>query len=73
MKTLKLTIEGMTCSHCVAHVKHALQSIDGVLSAEVTLTPPRAVLTAANEISPDVLQKAVADSGDYKIRMEETT
>lgn len=72
MKTLKLTIEGMVCSHCVAHVKDALQSVGGVLSAEVGLTPPRAVITASKEISLDVLQKAIAERGEYKIAIEET-
>ena len=37
-----LTIEGMTCSHCVKHVAEALRAIDGVSEVEVLLEAGRA-------------------------------
>ncbi|GHV62587.1 mercuric reductase [Spirochaetia bacterium] len=36
MKTL-LKIDGMSCDHCVKHVKDALEEISGVKSAKVSL------------------------------------
>ena len=42
-KTLK--IEGMMCAHCVAHVKSALQKVDGVKDVEVSLENKTAVVT----------------------------
>ena len=33
----KILIEGMSCEHCVAHVKDALEGIDGVASVLVNL------------------------------------
>ena len=34
---LKLIIEGMTCNHCVHSVTEALQEVEGVKSAKVSL------------------------------------
>ena len=60
-KTLK--IDGMMCPHCEATVKTALESIDGVTLAEVSHESGTAVVTLANEVSDDVLKKAVTDKG----------
>ena len=32
-----LKIEGMSCNHCVNHVKEALEGLDGVKEASVSL------------------------------------
>jgi len=32
-----LTVEGMSCGHCVMHVKSALQDVPGVTTVEVDL------------------------------------
>ena len=42
MKTVTLTIDGMMCMHCVAHVKEALEKLPGV-QAEVSLEQKNAV------------------------------
>jgi copper chaperone len=39
---LTLEIGGMSCGHCVAAVKKALEGVPGVGKVEVTLDPPRA-------------------------------
>ncbi len=44
METVTLNVEGMTCGHCVMAVKKSLEAVDGVLSVDVTLDPPRAVV-----------------------------
>ncbi|MCB0598771.1 MAG: heavy-metal-associated domain-containing protein, partial [Phaeodactylibacter sp.] len=43
-------ITGMTCSHCAEKVKKALEQVDGVQSAKVTLDPPEATLTLHHHI-----------------------
>jgi len=43
--TVTLNVKGMTCGHCVMAVKKGLEAVEGVLSADVTLAPPRAVVT----------------------------
>lgn len=63
MKTLK--VEGMMCQHCVAHVKQALEGVEGVLSVEVNLKKKTAVVTL-NETAPasdEALTAAVTAAG----------
>ena len=36
MKTV-LKIEGMSCAHCVQHVREALEAVRDVISADVSL------------------------------------
>ena len=57
----KLTIEGMTCGHCQASVKSALESVPGVTSATVDLGPGSAQV----EGDPDIqkLIRAVEEEG----------
>lgn len=44
-ETVTLSVEGMTCSHCVASVTQALEEAEGVASADVDLQSGRAVVT----------------------------
>ncbi len=60
-KTLK--IEGMMCAHCVAHVKSALQKVDGVKDVEVSLENKTAVVTLTSDVNDDVLKAAVTNEG----------
>ena len=55
-----LTIEGMMCAHCAAHVEKALNALPGV-SAVVDLAAKTAVVTGA--AGDEALKKAVADAG----------
>lgn len=61
--TTTLKINGMMCPHCEATVKTALESIDGVTSAEVSHESGTAVVTLSKKVSEDVLKKAVVDKG----------
>ena len=56
--TLRLSIEGMHCSSCVGHVEKALQSVDGVVDASVSLADSSARVSA-DGVSPDALVAAV--------------
>ena len=55
-----LTIEGMMCAHCAAHVEKALNALPGV-SAVVDLAAKTAVVTG--DADDESLKKAVADAG----------
>lgn len=61
--TTTLKINGMMCPHCEATVKTALESIDGVTSAEVSHESGIAVVTLSKKVNEDVLKKAVVDKG----------
>jgi len=59
-----LAISGMTCGHCVAAVKKALAAVPGVVKVEVTLTPPRAVVSRdPSRTTVEMLTKATAEEG----------
>ena len=60
--TKTVSIEGMMCAHCVAHVTKALNGLDGV-KAEVSLEKKNAVLDCGREVSDDEIKKAVEDAG----------
>ena len=55
-----LTIEGMMCAHCAAHVEKALNALPGV-TAVVNLAAKTAVVTG--DAGDEALKKAVADAG----------
>ena len=64
-----IIVRGMMCQHCVAHVKKALESVEGVVSAEPDLENGSAQVTLSKNVSDDVLVKAVQDAG-YEAEME---
>ncbi len=63
-KTLK--IEGMMCMHCEAHVKKALEALDGVESVVASHEKGIAVITLSAEVSDELLKKTVENEG-YKV------
>jgi copper chaperone CopZ len=60
-----LSIEGMTCGHCVARVKGALSEVQGVARAEVDLGKKLAVVEGA-VLDDALLQAAIAEAG-YRV------
>lgn len=64
-KKLKKTIavEGMMCQHCEAHVKKALEAIDGVESASPSHKDKKVEITLTKEVSDELLKKAITDAG----------
>lgn len=62
-KTLNLAVTGMSCKHCQAHVKEALEKVPGVASAEVDLEGAKACVNADDSVTADALVKAVEAAG----------
>ena len=60
--TKTMSINGMMCAHCQAHVEKALNAIDGV-EAKVNLETKTATLTLSKDVSDDVLRGAVTEAG----------
>lgn len=46
-ETITLKVTGMMCQHCVAHVKNALEAVDGVQTVEVSLENASATVTGS--------------------------
>ena len=59
----KILIEGMSCGHCVNHVKEALTELNGVTSVEVNLDSKSAVIEAAEDVKDADIKFAVEDAG----------
>ena len=60
--TKTMSINGMMCTHCQAHVEKALNAIDGV-EAKVNLEAKTATLTLSKDVSDDMLRGAVTEAG----------
>ncbi|WP_311564596.1 heavy metal translocating P-type ATPase [Peptoniphilus duerdenii] len=64
-----LKVEGMSCNHCVASVKKALEGIDGVREADVNLEDKSARVELDKDLADEALVKAVEDAG-YSAKIE---
>ena len=58
-----ILVDGMMCRHCVKHVKDALEQVEGVKSAEVSLENKTAVVELSKEVADGVLLSAVTEAG----------
>lgn len=63
-------VEGMGCMKCVAHVKEALEGLDGVSSAEVSLDDKKAVITLTNDVADEAIKSAVDEAGYDAVKIE---
>ena len=61
--TYNLSVEGMMCPRCVAHVKSTLEGVKGVKSATVDLESKKAIAEAISTTSVDKLISAVTAAG----------
>ncbi len=69
---IKKTIEirGMHCEHCVAHITEALETLEQVKSAKVSLKKENAVVKLADDsISDEALLDAIKSAGDFDARI----
>ena len=53
----------MGCQNCVHHVKEALENLEGVSGADVSLEKNTAVITLTKEIADDVIISAIDEAG----------
>lgn len=65
-----ITIEGMMCGHCQAHVKKALEALEGVQEAAVSFETGKAEVTLSAEVADSVLSAAVAGEGYKPVKIE---
>ena len=65
-----LTVEGMMCAHCQAHVQKALAGVEGVTEAVVDLESKKATVTLAQDVADQVLMDAVTEAGYTPVSCE---
>ena len=65
-RTVELSINGMTCGHCVASVTEELSEVPGVLNVEVILNSgatSKATIVTNTELNDNALRDAVSEAG----------
>jgi copper chaperone CopZ len=60
----QIIVEGMSCAHCVRHVKEALQELEGITQIEVDLESKTATIEGAAE---DQAIQAVIQEAGYEV------
>ena len=64
--TKVIKIEGMMCPHCEAHVKKALEALEGIENVVPSHTEKKATLTLTSPVSDETLKSTVEAQG-YKV------
>lgn len=63
MANTTLEIKGMMCPHCEAHVRKALEGMEGVKVISVSHEAANAVVETAAPVSEDAFRAVIADAG----------
>lgn len=64
MKDVTLTVQGMSCGHCVSSVEGALNELDGVSGVNVNLGEGKVdVKYDDSKVSVDQLKEAIDEQG----------
>lgn len=66
----KIIVEGMSCGHCVNHVKTALEELSGVSSVSVDLASKTALVEASCEVDNADIKAAIEDAGYEVVGIE---
>jgi copper ion binding protein len=65
--TTTITVDGMTCGHCVAAVQSEVGKLDGVTDVAVDLTSGLVTIVSETAPAAAALQEAVEEAG-YEVR-----
>ncbi len=63
--TVDISIEGMMCEHCAARVRKALENVEGVTSAEVSLEEKKATVEFSGSDTSSL--SAAVEAAGYKV------
>lgn len=66
--TTTITVDGMTCGHCVAAVQTEVGKVDGVTDVAVDLTSGQVTVVSDTTPDPAALREAVEEAG-YEVRV----
>ena len=60
---MKISVKGMMCEHCEAHVKKALEAIDGIESAAASHKDGLVTIVNTKDIDEAAIRAAIEDAG----------
>ena len=71
-KTMKVivNVNGMNCNHCKMSVEKALNTVDGVVSAEVDLGAKNVTVTLSKNVDDNALMNVVNEAGFEAVSVE---
>ncbi len=62
-KEMKIKVNGMMCAHCEAHVKKALEAIEGIDSAVASHEENMVTITNSKDVDEALIKAAVTEAG----------
>ncbi len=62
-ENMNIRVNGMMCGHCEAHVKKALEAIDGIESAVASHDENKVSITTSKDVDEALIKAAVEDAG----------
>ncbi len=65
--TTTITVDGMTCGHCVSAVKSEVGKIQGVTDVSVDLPSGQVTIVGEQAPDPEAVRAAVEEAG-YEVR-----
>lgn len=63
MKEKVFNVEGMSCNHCVAAVKEAVEGVEGVESCAVDLAGKTATVVLSEDVQDADIKEAIEEEG----------
>jgi copper ion binding protein len=63
MRTVTVTVTGMTCGHCASSVREEVGEIPGVTAVDVDLATGKVTVDSEHEVEPEAIQNAVEEAG----------
>lgn len=68
-QTIKLTVEGMSCNHCVGRVQKALEALSGVHKVKVDLEGKNAEVSFdSGTLNQQAIEEAITAQGYTVVR-----
>ena len=67
--TTTITVDGMTCGHCVSAVRSEVGKLEGVTDVSVDLPTGKVTIVGDQAPDPDALRAAVEEAG-YEVRTQ---
>jgi len=62
-KEMKIRVNGMMCAHCEAHVKKALEAVEGIDNVIASHEDNLVIITNTKDVDEAVIKAAVEDAG----------
>ena len=62
-RTVTMSVEGMMCNNCKAHVEKALLGLKGVKSAEASVENKNVIVVVKSSLSDDAIVAAIVAAG----------